>query len=43
MRKTFGNSESGGNSAWMSDGAVAGTTGQNRRIEAIWMDVDCVD
>lgn len=27
----------GGDSAWFSDGAMAGTTGQNRRLEAIWV------
>ena len=32
----------GGWSPWEHDGAQAGTTGQNRRIEAVKMRVDCV-
>jgi hypothetical protein len=32
----------GGWSGWLSDGDVAGTTGENRRIEAIEMKVECI-
>jgi hypothetical protein len=37
-----GNQGDGYWSDWMRDGAEAGTTGQNRRIEAIEMKVECI-